>query len=516
MPSQPRGPELFIGLVGAVGTDLHLLRDKLEQALQAVGYRVHTIRLSSLLREIEGSEALTKVPWDEYVLTHQAAGNSFRGNLKQGDALATLSLADIQIIRESYTGDPKIPANRVAYIIRSLKHPDELTTLRRIYGPYFLSVAAYSARDSRRLAVARKIADSHHSTRHSDFLDKAQTLIKRDEAETDPFGQNVSETFPMADAFFNLDESERLQDEVSRFIDLLFGDPFHTPSRTEFGMFHAQAAALRSADLSRQVGAVVSTDDGNIIAVGTNEVPKAGGGLYWAGDDGDSRDFQLARNESLHMRRTALGEILSRLKKELGWLHESKICTKLEITPDDLTITKLIDGALPAMKHTRVMGLGEFGRTVHAEMAALMDAARRGVSVEGNSLYTTTFPCHNCTRHIIAAGIGDVVYIEPYPKSLAETLHRDSIVVDQVSRVPNRVNYRAFVGIAPSRYVEFFSMPERKGKGVSVRRWDRKTAVPKHWEGWVRPTYPAVEFYHLDRLIERMDSKGLHFTRAEA
>ena len=72
-----------------------------------------------------------------------------------------------------------------------------------------------------------------------------------------------------------------------------------------------------------------------------------------------------------------------------------------------------------ALKDAAVMDLTEYGRVVHAEMHALCDAARLGKAIKGATLYCTTFPCHNCTKHILAAGIRRVVYIEPYPKSLA-------------------------------------------------------------------------------------------------
>jgi deoxycytidylate deaminase len=72
------------------------------------------------------------------------------------------------------------------------------------------------------------------------------------------------------------------------------------------------------------------------------------------------------------------------------------------------------------------MNLTEFGRDVHAEMSAIVSAARRGTSTEGAYLYCTTFPCHNCAKHIIAAGIRQVVYVEPYAKSFAAEFHLDS------------------------------------------------------------------------------------------
>lgn len=76
------------------------------------------------------------------------------------------------------------------------------------------------------------------------------------------------------------------------------------------------------------------------------------------------------------------------------------------------------------------MNVIEFGRDAHAEMEAIL-AARAGISVKGRDLYSTTFPCHNCAKLIISAGINRVVYIEPYPKSLAIELHGDSISVGE-------------------------------------------------------------------------------------
>jgi hypothetical protein len=52
-----------------------------------------------------------------------------------------------------------------------------------------------------------------------------------------------------------------------------------------------------------------------------------------------------------------------------------------------------------ALVGSSVMDLTEYGRIVHAEMCAICDAARVGRSVNGATLYCTTFPCHNCVRY---------------------------------------------------------------------------------------------------------------------
>jgi len=116
------------------------------------------------------------------------------------------------------------------------------------------------------------------------------------------------------------------------------------------------------------------------------------------------------------------------------------------------------------METTRVGNLTEFGRAVHAEMESILSAARRGVAIRGTTLFTTTFPCHNCAKHIVGAGIRKVFYIEPYPKSMAEELHSDSIGFAQDGEVSGKVEFAPFVGIAPRRYATLFSMVSEHGK----------------------------------------------------
>jgi deoxycytidylate deaminase len=94
-------------------------------------------------------------------------------------------------------------------------------------------------------------------------------------------------------------------------------------------------------------------------------------------------------------------------------------------------------------------------------MCAICDAARLGKSVKHATLYCTTFPCHICAKHIVAAGIKRVVFIEPYPKSYAEQLHGDSIVIGK-SQEPNKVIFEPCIGIAPHRYRDLLARDRRK------------------------------------------------------
>ncbi len=64
---------------------------------------------------------------------------------------------------------------------------------------------------------------------------------------------------------------------------------------------------------------------------------------------------------------------------------------------------------------------GHCVRTIHAEMNALAQAARRGVRVEGASIYTTASPCWACFRVLVNAGIQRFIYGEPYREGESRT-----------------------------------------------------------------------------------------------
>lgn len=491
-PLKPHdGPELVIGVVAPVGAKLTLVCDVLEAELTKFGYVSKIVRLSKLLPQLKPYERLAteKHPSEyERVSSYMKAGTALRSLTERGDIMALLSVSKIRELREEQNENnssilaedrPRSPLHRTAYILRSLKHPDEIATLRSVYGRAFLLVSAYAPRESRIDSLAEVIARSANKSDTTAYRKQAEELIWIDEQEQGTkLGQNVGDAFPLADLFIDTRSRERIEESVTRYFELVFGHPFHTPTRDEYAMFHAKAAALRSADLSRQVGAAISTKDGDIIAVGCNEVPRAFGGLYWPGDPGEDRDFRRGYDSSAKSKMDILSEILEKFANG-GWLSEEK--KKQDVS---LLVKELLHGSQEGgdgiLRDTQIARLLEFGRPVHAEMAALMDAARRGVEVKGCTLYTTTFPCHICARHIIASGISRVVYIEPYPKSATKELYGDSVAIDTPYAVPDRVRFESFVGIAPIRYMTLFEIHgKRKDSAGKAAEWNKAKANPR-------------------------------------
>ena len=123
------------------------------------------------------------------------------------------------------------------------------------------------------------------------------------------------------------------------------------------------------------------------------------------------------------------------------------------------------------------MDLLEFGRIIHAEMSAICDASRKGISVEDATLFCTTFPCHLCAKHIVASGISRVVYLEPYPKSYATRLHKDSIIVEGTAG-DGKVTFQPFIGVSPFRYRDLFEKGKRKYTGGMAQEWNKGKKRP--------------------------------------
>lgn len=496
-PLTPRPyPELVFALVGPVGVNLDPVISTLVRHLNGFDYSSKEIRLSQKIEAFLGSNH-SKEPEHERINNLMSEGTKLREAGGRGDAVALLGIAEILRIRDD---ELKSRSEKNAYILRSLKHPHEVATLRNVYGKGFVLISVYSPREVRVTALAERISKSQYGT-GTKARSQAEQIVERDELEENTtLGQDVKDAFPLADLFVDGRNKTSIEAQISRYLELMFGNVFHTPTRNEHGMYHARSAALRSADLNRQVGAAILRPTGDLLAVGCNDVPKAGGDLYWPGDKGDARDFQLGIDAMAEERIQVLGELLERFEKN-GYL-----ATNIKKEGTSQLVRELVSGQKKEiLKGTRAMNLLEFGRSVHAEMAALMTAARLGISVEGATLYCTTFPCHMCARHIVASGIKRVVYVEPYPKSKAKQLHQDAISVDPASPSGERVNFEPFEGIAPRQYQDIFDAHDRKDLEGKAIEWRAKGGRPRFTR--FMNTYREIELEIVAKEIPKLAKK---------
>jgi deoxycytidylate deaminase len=497
LPQVLEAPELIFGLVAPIGVDLDLVTEALTDMLGEMHYETvsEPFRLTRLMREVPIPLPLRRAPYVESIKDRINYANRLRQEL--GDTvLAALAISAIRTYRleerlrlqaEGLTGTKKetkpspvereeeAPLPNRAYIIRQFKRPEEIGLMRRVYGQQFILVSAYTPIRLRRRRIAELERESRGGLISSvDAQNLAHALVAQDLLEDqDRHGQNVRDAFPLGDVFIDATSRATCEDTLRRFVQLLFGSNEITPSRDEYAMYMAKSASLRSSDLSRQVGAAIFRTSGEVTSLGCNEVPKAGGGTYWSDAENDGRDFVQGQDPNDRAKREILVDLLDRLKKAK---HLSQELLKLDSTYD---VAKLLlnDTGLGSVAESRLMDLIEFGRIVHAEMSALCDAARKGVPIEGATLFCTTFPCHLCTKAIVAAGIRRVVYLEPYPKSHASNLHDDAIDVEEVGQSV-KVSFEAFIGVSPYRYRNLFEKGKRKYSGGRAQKWYQGTRRP--------------------------------------
>ena len=72
--------------------------------------------------------------------------------------------------------------------------------------------------------------------------------------------------------------------------------------------------------------------------------------------------------------------------------------------------------------------------TIHAEMNALLYCAKEGIPAKGSICYVTHFPCLNCTKALIQAGISAIYYHEAYRVDdyALEILERNNVSLKKI------------------------------------------------------------------------------------
>lgn len=483
-------PELFFGFVAPIGADVTACVIEFEKKLKELGYRVVNIKVTDIFlplsKAIKPKDPLRQKPEASRYKSYISYGNQLRESFGDDSALAALTIGRVVRHRTKLGLGEVDGYSKVAYLLHQFKRKEEINLFRSIYGRQFFQISVYSMRGARVDYLSQKFANTANSANINGYRSYAEEIIQIDQDELDnDHGQKVLKIFHDADFIVNIDISNpSVSHQIERFCDLIFGSNSISPTKYEYGMFVAKAAALRTLDLSRQVGAAIFTNNSEIISMGSNEVPKGGGGTYWCDDGFDDREY--VRKQDSNDRRKS--EILSEMLDILD-INNSENRKKLN--------------------DSQFMDALEYGRIIHAEMSAIMDAARLGRSTKGGIIYCTTFPCHMCAKHIVGSGISKVIFLEPYPKSLVLDLHSDSIVVEGNDRgrygsYPS-VEFEHFCGVAPRRYRELFERGRRKDGG-KFKKWINGSPRPNL--NIIAPYYHSVEQYILKYVIKSYIEKA--------
>jgi deoxycytidylate deaminase len=455
--------ELIIALVGPVGSGVSTAASMIRNLLVSVyKYEVpEIIKMSDFIKNeaYRVDKCISdNLRLDEYIDVMQTTGNKLREKFGS-NYIAEKTIEKIVAIKERnnyykmVNGSRVATPKRIAFIVDSIKNIDEYNLLRQIYRDTLVVFGVFAPDEVRKGRLIDNSADKS----------SVDAVIDRDQSDVPTFGQMTRKTFIESDFFICNDANENeMLHRIERYFDIIFNTKVRTPTRHESAMYKAESAAANSACMSRQVGASILSSTGELIAVGWNDVPKFGGGLYneddqhkWSESKGkvadkDNRCFKY--NGGICHNETRRGGIISKISTKIinsGMLKRGNNAEEIK---------KIIG-------KTEIDSIIEYSRSIHAEMEAILSVAREGKgSIVGSTLYTTTYPCHNCARHIVAAGIREVIYIQPYLKSLAISLHGDAISEKHDDK--ERVVFRQYDGVAPRNFLKLFKpIGERKKDG---------------------------------------------------
>lgn len=442
---------ICIGITAPIGVDLDHIENCLEEEIDKLHLGVKPIvdKITSL---------------DDFKSTNAMIGyQKYKKRMDIGDKMRKQNGNDILVKRLCNKIKKEI------HLIHQLKTPEECDFLRDTFSkdkkiPTFI-LGVFDTLENRIQFLNKK---THN-------LSDTQKLIERDAKDSlKSNGQNVRDSFILSDFFIDASKKSTMSEQVSRVVKAIFGYPHLSPTIDEFGMFLAEGAALRSRDLSRQVGAAILDSSGSVLALGCNETPKAFGGTYWENDDPDHRDFVYGIDSSYEYRNQIVQEFLGALSNVENISKKTKAFLEAQSSEEELL--KFIRSNKDLFKGTRVMNLIEFGRSIHGEVSAISEAAKLGIAIQGATMYVTVFPCHLCSRYIIASGIAKIIFIEPYPKSLTTDLYGSEIALSPSCECNDKIIMNPFIGIAPRIYRRVFIydrhiMGDKKKPNAKVTNW---------------------------------------------
>lgn len=123
----------------------------------------------------------------------------------------------------------------------------------------------------------------------------------------------------------------------------------------------------------------------------------------------------------------------------------SRLSVGATIVKDKRIVSGGYNGSIKGDEHCIDVGckvvVGHCVRTIHAEINAILQCSKFGVGTEGATIYVTHFPCLNCTKSIIQAGIKEICYANDYRNNeyAQELLEKSGVVVRKVDYDVNNV-----------------------------------------------------------------------------
>ncbi|WP_373651779.1 MULTISPECIES: deaminase [unclassified Schlesneria] len=374
---------LVIGITGPIGSGVSTVAD----AFEAHGFK--KFRISDVIRQ-EKARRLAEGTYDKRHML-QDIGNEFRAQDPSYWVKQTLKVNGI--LHEGEVRD-----RTSDLVIDSIRNLQEAKELMHRFAPNFFLIAVQASKETRWNRLMAEYQGDQADFDRDDARDTDEEL---------DHGQQVDRCVQFAD-YVVLNEDDKggasarekaVWSEIRSDVDLMraaheyrSGGTGRAATSSEVAMAIAYAQSHQSACLKRFVGAAIVGENGMTLAVGYNENPtpmmpcKSQYGFCY-------KDSEMEK--SLDSRRN---------------VHCPKCGTLHPVIEKPYRCSNCLENLKLSFFPSRNM---EICTAIHAEERAIRSLGSH--SAKGATLYCTTFPCFQCARYIVDAGIRKVVYVEAYP-----------------------------------------------------------------------------------------------------
>ena len=352
------------------------------------------------------------------------------------DILSQASCSTIKLHRKWQIKSNKI--KKTYYVVECLRNPSEIEYFRRRFYEFYL-LSIYCDEKLRHTRAAQKY---HLKSVDCIIIDKQDQGSSRVE---NLYKQNIKKCVNLADiAIINTSTKHDLYAKLVRYFILIKNPGCITPNRNERNMHLAYSLSLSSTCISRKVGAVIVKDE-CIVGSGWNdtEVNRIGCGYRIISDleETDNTSLPLANIDDYD----TLKDIISNSTNN----KDNSFCYKDEYGKLTKHKTEAIEDCCKSMLNNINTSSLQQCRALHAEENAILQSARiGGISINGSTLFTTTFPCELCAKKIMQVGITTITYCEPYPKSVSlDVFFKEGF---------KRIKIKPFEGVKSPSYYKLF------------------------------------------------------------
>lgn len=360
------------------------------------------------------------------------------------------------LVRKAIEGLGKPVAGGQKLVVDGIRNLGEIEALREQFGRSFYLFSLECQPSTRWLRVKTVYEKSGLS-----LIDFSQDN-ERDRQQEYPYGQQVALCVDKADLLITNDNRtslSKLGRVLKGYVQLVTGARPRYANASEIFMNLAYSSSHGSKCLKRQVGAAIVDAPpgsmGEVVGLGFNENPI---GTFPCVEEPRYGADKRRRKPGRCYRDLVRAESFRQLAAQRG--HCPACGSRFKGSFPDVAPWKCPQCSVDLEEFFWPERAMTLCTAVHAEVAALMAAGRRA---RGGTLYTTTFPCFQCSEKIMQAGIRHIVFTEPYPDiRAAERLDLAGI---RVAR---------FEGVRSSRFDEIFTRARPyASNSVNLRRKKR-------------------------------------------